>query len=204
MTTNPHIQEQKRSGTHRERFLQLQAELREFSEGAEPKNYEEALYRFLSQFERLRLDNEAQVMKLEKQISFCEGTARACSTIANTLVSVMRRYREELGRGTPPPEPPKEAKPEGGNGVPLDTDVLKTICVCGCQDAEDAQDCDCSCHKGVPCDKEQCVVCLAKKEQLKAAAAKPKKKALPRKKAVRKKATKKKATKKKATAKTGK
>lgn len=206
MATNTPIQDQRRGGTHRERFLKLQAELREFSEGANPAEYETVLYRFLTEFEQLRLKNEAQMLKLQRELSFCEGTARSCNTVANTLVSVLRRYREELKRGTPPPAPPseekEEEKPEGGNGVPSDTDVLKTICVCGCQDAEDAANCDCSCHKGVPCDKENCIVCQAKKEQLKAAA-KTQKKTLPRKKATRKKGAKKKVTKKKATKKPG-
>lgn len=198
MATNTPIEDLRRGGTHRERFLKLQAELREFSEGAVSKEYEEILHRFLTEFERLRLDSEAQIMKLQKELSFVEGTHRSCILTANTLVSVIRRYREELKRGTPPTPPPEEKKdePKSGNGVRTDTEVLKTICVCGCQDEEDAADCNCSCHKGVPCDNPNCVVCQTKKEQLKAAA---KKKTLPRKKAAKKAPAKKKVAKKKAT-----
>jgi hypothetical protein len=202
MATNTPIEDLRRGGTHRERYLKLQAELRAFSEGAVPEEYEEILHRFLTDFERLRLETEAQIMKLQKELSFCEGTHRSCITIANTLVSVIRRYREDLKRGVP--ETPVEEKKEetnGGNGIRTDTEVLKTICVCGCQDEEDAADCNCSCHKGVPCDREDCIVCQTKKEQLKAAATK--KKTLPRKKApAKKKVAKKKATRKKTTKKT--
>lgn len=196
MATNTPIEDLRRGGTHRERYLRLQAELRAFSEGAVSKEYEEILHRFLTEFERLRLDSEAQIMKLQKELSFVEGTHRSCILTANTLVSVIRRYREELKRGTPAEPPPEEKKAEdaGGNGVRTDTEVLKTICVCGCQDEEDATDCTCSCHKGIPCDDPNCVVCQTKKEQLKATS---KKKSLPRKKApAKKKATKKKVAKK--------
>lgn len=204
MTVNQPIVDQQRGGTHRERFLQLQAELREFSEGAVPKEYEEILHRFLTEFERTRLETEAQIMKLQKELSFVEGTHRACITVANTLVSVIRRYREDLKRGVPPPttEATPE-KPKNGNGSPSDMELLKTICICGCQDEEDAADCKCSCHKGVPCDQEHCVVCATKKERLKAATVKkalpgkkPAKKAASKKAPAKKKSAKKKATKK--------
>lgn len=171
--------EDRRGHSHRERFLQLQAELRIFSENASPKDYETVLHRFLSEFERLRIDTENQILKLHRELSFCEGTAKSCTTVANTIVSVLRRHYEEMNP-TAPKNPSSTTQTEENNEekteIVTDRDILKTICICGCQDEEDAANCTCSCHKGIPCDNENCVVCKAKKEQLKAAATKPAKK----------------------------
>jgi hypothetical protein len=170
MAITTHIEDQRRGSTHRERFLKLQTELRIFSQEADTKQYDTILYRFLTEFERLRLDTEGQILKLHKEISFCEGTSRACITVANTLVSVLRRYREELQRKSPTQSNEETQPDEEKKDVVTDTEKLKTICICGCQDEEDAANCSCSCHKGIPCDDERCVVCKAKKEELKRAA----------------------------------
>ena len=170
MAVTTHIEDQRCGSTHRERFLKLQAELRIFSQKADTKQYDTILYRFLTEFERLRLDTENQILKLHKKISFCEGTSCACITVANTLVSVLRRYREELQRKSPTQLNEETQPDEEKKDVVTDTEKLKTICICGCQDEEDAANCSCSCHKGIPCDDERCVVCKAKKEELKRAA----------------------------------
>ncbi|MGD9209163.1 MAG: hypothetical protein PVI90_00230 [Desulfobacteraceae bacterium] len=199
MSITTYIEDQRRGDTHRERFLKLQTELRAFTEEADSKQYETVLYRFLTEFERLRLNTENQILKLYKEISFCEGTSRACITVANTLVSVLRRYREELQR-KPPTQVSEEIQPKEEKGnIVTDTEKLKTICICGCQDEEDAANCSCSCHKGIPCDDERCVVCKAKKEELKRTAVtknnKVKKKTPSSKKTTKKKTNKKKISK---------
>ena len=87
-----------------------------------------------------------------------------------------------------PSRAPESTLPDN---VMTDTKMLKTICICGCVDAEDASRCDCDCHSVGYCEDVRCAVCPAKKE---AAKDKPKKK--PAKKKAAKKTTRKKAAKK--------
>lgn len=205
MTRNIVIEE-RRGYSHRERFLKLQAELRIFSENASPKDYETVLHRFLAEFERLRIDTENQILKLHQELSFCEGTAKSCTTVANTIVSVLRRHYEEMNPTHATKKKEIATKIEEQEAIKVITDIekLQTICICGCQDEEDAANCTCSCHKGIPCDDERCVVCKTKKEQLKAAAktikkkrGRPKKDTILTKKITKRKNTKKKVSKKK-------
>lgn len=190
MATDEITQEQKQSGTHRERFLKLKKEFHDFMKaGGDPATMESILVKVLADMEDLRLKNEQEARRLEKQLAVCQATATACATYSNLVVSAVSFYRRELEKGTPPP---KEEKPKE---EPLkDTDVLKTICLCGCQDEADAADCQCVCHTKGWCDRPDCTVCRKKEAESK----KPvKKKAPARKKAAKKKATKKKTTRKK-------
>ena len=178
------VQEQKQNGTHRERFLKLKKEFHDFMQaGGDPATMEGILVKILADMEDLRLKNEQDARRLEKQLAFCQATAKACSTYSNLVVSAVSFYRREVEKGAPPaPEEVSKSDP------PKDTDVLKTICLCGCQDEEDAAECRCVCHTKGWCDRPDCTVC---REKEKAASVKK-----PARKKATKKATKKKVTKK--------
>ena len=162
-------EEQTRHGTYRERFLQVKEEFHKLMEvGGTPEDMEGVLVKLLKDMEDLRLRNEVQVRRLEQEIAVCNATAKACTTYSNLVVSSISFYRRQRQNAQPHVDPNPE--PGGGNGVPKDTDVLKTICICGCQDEVDSADCICGCHTDVGyCTLENCVVCQAK------IAAKPKK-----------------------------
>lgn len=162
MAIDPITDEQKKGGTYRERFLQLKKEFDELlSAGATAQTCEEIFLNVLKQMEDLRIENERQARKYEQQLAQCQALAKACTTYSNLLVSVVSFYRRQFKSGaltsqTPPP-----------SDIPHDTDVLKTICVCGCQDAEDAKDCSCICHTKGACDRPDCEYCRQKKSNSK-------------------------------------
>lgn len=181
--------EQQRYGTYRERFLQIKEEFHKLMEaGGTPGDMEGVLVKLLKDMEDLRLKNELQVRRLEKEIAVCHATAKACTTYSNLVVSSISFYRRQRQNVAVAGVEPEE-KPNGGNGVPRDTDVLKTICLCGCQDEIDSADCDCECHTEGVCQREDCVFCRSQPR--------PKSKKVTKKGPTRKKSyTKKKATKK--------
>lgn len=189
MATDEITQEQKRHGTYRERFLQVKKEFHQLiEEGGDNATVEGILIKILKDMEDIRLKNELDSRRLEQQLAVCQATARACSTYSNLVVSAVSYYRRELKKT---PEAVQETEK---SSVPKDTDVLKTICLCGCQDEEDAAGCQCVCHTKGWCDRPDCTVCRQKEAEAK----KPVKKAPARKKAAKKRVTKK-ATKKKTT-----
>lgn len=188
MATDAITQEQKHHGTYRERFLQIKKEFHELMEaGGDAASVENVLVKILKDMEDVRLKNELEARRLEKQLAICQATARACSTYSNLVVSSVSYYRREMEKAKDAPVEPIPIK-----GMKRDVDVLKTICLCGCQDEEDATDCPCICHTKGQCDRPDCTVC---REKEKAESAK---------KPARKKATKKKASKKKVTKKAAK
>ena len=73
--------------------------------------------------------------------------------------------------------------------VVTDTELLKVICICGCQDEEDTKECACKCHTDGYCGNEQCLACSAKEKE---ARSKPSRKGQSRNKSSRKKPSRKK------------
>lgn len=150
-----------RGGIHRERFARLQAEFDELVQlgAAGPEDFRVIAMRLLRAFETTRLKNHDQIDKLKQEIAFCEATQKACDMFENLLLGLVEAHKNDRKKGLQ-----AVVTPDGGVSV-TDTDLLKTICICGCRDAEDAEECTCSCHKGIPCGKPNCSVCTAKQAE---------------------------------------
>ena len=150
--------------SHRENFANLQAEFSNLQRlGAGGKDFESVAMGLLRAFENTRKKNEGQIARIREEIKFCEATSHACDMFEQLLLGLIGAARVNLEKGLEPNTPPT---PEG---VVSDTEVLKTICVCGCQDAEDAATCKCLCHQGQHCGNVNCVACDAKAAGFKAA-----------------------------------
>lgn len=183
--------DQKKMGTFKMHLQELQVHFRDLMmEGiAEPRVFEKTLEDFLRQFETIRISQEREIRRLETQMAYCRARQRAASEHANLVLAILttnvnqviQAHKDSGGIASRPPE---STLPED---IVSDTDLLKTICICGCRDEEDAASCDCPCHTVGYCDDIRCAVCPDKKE----AAAKAPKKKVAKKKAPRKKATKK-------------
>lgn len=141
--------------SHRENFLKLQSEFGELRRlGAGPEVLESVATRLLRSFETQREKNDAQIARIREEIKFCEATSRACDMFEQLLIGLITSCRADLTHVA-------SAEAPSPDGVVTDTEMLKKICVCGCQDEEDSRSCKCSCHQGVPCGNPQCVVCAA-------------------------------------------
>jgi hypothetical protein len=153
--------------TYMQHVAKLKREFRELvsADGAGPETFESVLFQLLKSFETVRLKSERDIKELEEQIRALRYAQKNAEVFSKMLVGMVAKRTQEHLAG----QEPEAVDP---NARPIDTEVLKTICVCGCQDEEDAADCECSCHRGVPCDSEKCVVCAAKK--LEAETASPK------------------------------
>jgi hypothetical protein len=149
-----------RGAIHREKFARLQVEFDELIKlgAAGPEDFRTVCFRMLKGFENTRLKNHSQIQKLKEEIAFCEATARACDMFEGLLIGLISSYRADKAAGLETPR----VRDEDGKEVISDTDMLKTICICGCQDDEDRSTCKCVCHQGIPCGKSNCVVCAAK------------------------------------------
>jgi hypothetical protein len=147
-----------RGGLHRERFAKLQIEFDELVKlgAAGPDDFRVIAMRLLRAFETTRLKNHDQIDKLKQEVAFCEATSRACDMFENLLLGLVEAHKNDRKKGL------QAAVTPDGSVIVTDTDLLKTICACGCRDEEDAQTCDCPCHQGLPCGKSNCVVCTAK------------------------------------------
>lgn len=186
--------DQKRLGTYKMHQRELQTHFRDLMEAgiSDPRVFEQTLLDFLRQFETIRVSQERQIAKYEQSIAYCRARQRAASEHANLILAILTTQVDHAIK----------AKGAGGNGehkpgedppavkTVTDTELLKTICMCGCQDEEDAARCDCMCHVVGYCEDVRCAVC-------------PEKKASQEKKPPRKKSTKK-ASRKKTTKKKGK
>lgn len=143
--------------SHRESFVNLQSEFANLQRlGAGGKDFESVAMGLLRAFENTRKKNEGQIARIREEIKFCEATNHACDMFEQLLMGLIGAARVNLEQGHEPSTPPS---PEG---VVADTDVLKTICVCGCQDEEDTKTCKCLCHQGQHCGNANCVVCDAR------------------------------------------
>ena len=151
------MSEEFRGAFHRERFAKLQSEFDELVKlgGAGTEDFKVFAFRLLKSFEVARLKNFSQIQKLREEIAFCEATSKACDMFENLLIGLIEAHKNDKQRGV--------ATQVNTEGAPItDVELLRTICICGCRDEEDARSCDCSCHKGVPCSSPQCTVCAAK------------------------------------------
>lgn len=174
--------DQKRMGTFKMHLHELQTHFRDLmAEGiSDPHVFEKTMTDFLRQFETIRVTQEREIRRLETQIAYCRARQRAASEHANLILAVLttnvshaiQAHRDSNGKSSRPPE---STLPEE---VMTDTEMLKTICICGCVDDVDAKSCDCGCHTVGYCEDERCAVCPDKKAE---AAKKP-----PRKKPKRK------------------
>ena len=81
---------------------------------------------------------------------------------SNLLVGVLASQVQEVKRSEQMGGERLVDVPDNGDRI-SDKEMLQRICICGCVDEEDAANCDCSCHRGIPCDDENCVVCKAEK-----------------------------------------
>lgn len=178
--------DQTKHKTNREKFLRLNGEFYKIIATAQatPQGFEELLIKFLARTENLRMQAELDVRRLEKEISLHEGTARACAQLSNLLVGLVEEHRKvlETRKATPAEIAPVEAKPAAPTVT--DTELLQTICFCGCQDEEDAKDCPCSCHTNPSglCDNPSCVGCRKREQENKPRRAPAKKKTIQKKK----------------------
>lgn len=159
--------DQKKLGTFKMHLQELQVHFRDLmAEGiSEPRVFEKTLEDFLRQFETIRVSQEREIRRLETQMAYCRARQRAASEHANLILAVLttnvnqaiQAYRDTGGASAKPPE---STLPED---VISDTEMLKSICICGCVDEEDAANCDCNCHTVGYCDDPRCAVCPDKK-----------------------------------------
>jgi hypothetical protein len=162
MTVDRIMADQARGGTYREHVVKLQKEFRDLvSDGApDPATFERLLCRLLQNFEQERLNNEAQIRRLQNEMAYCEATNRACVMFSNVLVNVVASVRHDLK--------PIETTPVSEKPVPIsDTEMLKKICICGCVDDEDTANCNCVCHTKGFCDVPTCIHCQTIKQKQK-------------------------------------
>ena len=180
--------DQKRMGTFKMHLNELQTHFRDLMAAGitDPHVFQKTMTDFLRQFETIRVTQEREIHRLETQIAYCRARQRAASEHANLILAVLttnvaqaiQAHRDSNGETSRPPE---STLPEE---VISDTEMLKTICICGCVDDIDAKDCKCACHTDVGyCEDARCAVCPEKRE----AAQKAPKKKRARKKASRKK-----------------
>jgi len=175
--------DQTKHGTNREKFLSLQSEFYKIiaTGMATPESFEELLIRFLARIENVRLQAELEARRLEKLISFHEGTTRACVQLANLIVGIVEEHRKNLEAKVQTAtlsEPDNLKKEPKKDDTPTDTELLQRICLCGCQDEEDARTCTCSCHTNASglCDNAACTSCRAREAECKPRRAPAKKK----------------------------
>lgn len=143
----------------RERFVKLESlfyDLEKLGSGLE--DFKTVSFRLLKAFENTRLKNLDQINNLKQEIAFCESTQRACDIFEGMLINLIESHKNDKIKGL---ETANRVLNKDGKEIPLDTDVLKTICVCGCLDEEDSSKCTCICHKGEPCGRPNCVFCAA-------------------------------------------
>jgi len=162
MTVDRIMADQARGGTYREHVVKLQKEFRNLvSDGAtDPATFEQLLCRLLQNFEQERLNNEAQIRRLQNEMAYCEATNRACVMFSNVLVNVVASVRHDMK--------PIETTLVSDKPAPItDTEMLKKICICGCVDEEDAKTCKCVCHTKGHCDVLTCVYCQTVKQKQK-------------------------------------
>lgn len=167
-------QTQRRGGTHKENFVRLQSEFHKITSSGDVsiRGLHQMLGQLLKSFENLRMQSEKQIRKLQDELMFNQGTADACATFSNILVSLIEGYNSSgLLSGIPAgqmadinnekkEETIKDVEEEEKVEVETDIDALKRVCAnCGCQDEEDMKKCDCSCHVGKPCGNENCIIC---------------------------------------------
>jgi len=197
--------DQARYGTHDTHYAKLVDRFRELEEGgaADGARFKTVCFQLLKSFEALRVSREGQIKKLSRQIEYNRAQQEMCSMFSKILVGMIATQVQEAQSGTAPTPVPNKAP-----DAPIsDKEMLQRICVCGCQDEEDAKDCDCTCHTVGYCDNENCVVCSAEKLRRASETGSRRKAPVTKKKVAKKKAkkkvTKKKATKKKATKKVG-
>jgi len=188
--------DQKKMGTFKMHLQELQVHFRDLMlEGiSEPRVYEKTMEDFLRQFETIRITQEREIRRLETQMAYCRARQRAASEHANLILAVLttnvnQAIKAHKDSGGATSRAPESTLPEE---VVTDTELLKTICICGCQDAEDAASCDCPCHTVGYCDDIRCAVCPSKK----ALVTKVSKKKVAKKKVAKKKTARKRAAKK--------
>ena len=186
--------DQKRMGTFKMHLNELQAHFRDLMSAgiSDPHVFQKTMTDFLRKFETIRVTQEREIRRYETQIAYCRARQRAASEHANLILSILttnvsnalEAHRNSNGETSRPPE---STLPEE---VITDTELLKTICICGCVDEADAKSCKCACHTEVGyCTDERCAVCPVKKAEAESRS-KPSRKKQSRKKQSRKKAVK--------------
>jgi hypothetical protein len=168
MKTERQYQTQKRGGTHKENFVKLQAEFNKIftnSESISPRGLYQLMSQFLKSVEGLRMRSEKQIRDLQNELVFNQGTADACSTFSNLLVSMMVGYHDSgmltgvKAKDVEEKEDKKESE-EVKEDIVTDVEMLKKVCAnCGCQDEGDMAECNCPCHDGKSCGNDQCIIC---------------------------------------------
>jgi len=181
--------DQKRMGTYKMHQHELQVHFRDLMQAgiSDSRVLEKALEEFLSKFETIRVTQEREIQRLEQQISYCRARQRAASEHANLILAILTTHvsRAVQSANAADGKVPSSGAPTTP-GIISDTEMLKTICICGCVDEDDASKCDCSCHSVGYCQDEKCAVCPDKRKSL--STVKPRlKKKVSRKKAVPKK-----------------
>jgi hypothetical protein len=153
--------DQKRLGTFRLHQRELQAHFRDLmAEGVtDPAIFENTMVDFLRQFETIRVTQERQIAKYEQQIAYCRARQRAASEHANLILAILTTQVDHAIKA----KKAQVLSEKSDSSVITDTELLKKICICGCQDEEDALDCDCKCHTDGFCKEENCLVCKEKR-----------------------------------------
>jgi len=179
--------DQKRHGSHKEHYAKLIDSFKELEAlaAADGARFKTLVFTLLKAYETMRIEQEATIARLERQIEYCRAKQKSCSEFSDLLVGMVAVQVQEAKTAIPPAPAPSIDR------APSDKEVLKTICICGCQDDEDAANCDCRCHTEGYCDDERCAVCAAKKLALEQETSKRRKPPAPTKKKSKKKAKKK-------------
>ena len=168
--------DQKKFGTYKEHFYRLREQFRALmvAGAANPITFENMFYAVLSGLENKRLHAERRIKELERKLEWCRAEQHAASQDIAMLEAIVRNQVQTAKGGVemPPNEPTDR---------PTDKEVLATICICGCQDEEDASNCDCKCHTACFCEDERCAVCPGIKAAKEAEEKPPKRKRLTKK-----------------------
>lgn len=163
MLTGGTEDDQKKNGTFQTNFQTLKGGLQRLLEGGvDPHHIEEIFMTLLRGFENERLSCERNIKKLERQIEWERAKQHACAQHAALLLGIVgvQLGRKESQQAQMPQNDPSP--------VLTDKELLKTICICGCRDEEDAANCDCPCHHGGFCENPRCSVCPGKKAAIEA------------------------------------
>jgi hypothetical protein len=93
-------EEQLRHGTFRENLLKLQTDIADAvsAGGGDAEDYQATLVQLLKAVEGLRVKQEQEIHRLDRQRAFHEATIRNCSQFANLILSVVVARKNEVVR----------------------------------------------------------------------------------------------------------
>lgn len=148
----------KKNGGFQEIFYRVKESIRELTQMglSNPAELEYLFLQTLRSVEQMRVEAERNIHKLERQIEWQRAIQASASQFQAILLgSVQSRVQAGKASAQIKASFAVEEQPNPQS----DTEVIKTICICGCRDEKDAKDCKCKCHTIGHCEKEDCAVC---------------------------------------------